>query len=75
MNIISCSYFVHLYLQFLVFCFVITNINGRSPCFAKYQNGTLGNETKGTVSVSEEDIYAFDYTEDSTNDQVYLLEQ
>lgn len=59
-----------------MFCFVITNINGRShACFAKYQNGTLGNETKGTVSVSEEDIYAFDYTEDSTNDQVYLLEQ
>ena len=68
----SFSYFVNLYLQLLVFCFVITNTNGRSPCFAKYQNGTLGNETQGTVSVRQEDIYAFDYKGNLNNDQVYL---
>jgi hypothetical protein len=75
MNITFISYnflVVHLYLQLSLFCFVISSINGRSPCFAKYQNGTLGKETNGTVSVRKEDIYAFDYTESLSNKQVYL---
>ena len=63
---------VHLCLQLVVFCFAISNINGRPPCFAKYENGTLGNITEGTVSVNKEDIYAFDYTQNLSNDQVYV---
>ena len=67
MNIILLSYYLQL---FLVFCLTIREVSGRS-CFA-VQNGTFGNETYGTVSVDEENIYVFGYTEDFNNEQVYL---
>lgn len=69
MKIISSCYFVYFHLQFFIVYVVITK-SGRSQCFVEYHNGTLGNETQGTVSVSQEDIYAFDYAENLDNDQV-----
>ena len=64
----SSCYFVHFSLQFLIFCVVMTNINGRLQCFANKHNGTLGKQTNGSVSVSREDIYAFDYADNLLND-------
>ena len=76
MKIISSCYFVYFHLQFLLVCVVITNSyrqsKSRSKCFVDYHNGTFGKQTDGTVSVSEEDIYAFDYAENLNNDQVYF---
>ena len=72
MKIISSCYFVYFHLQFLLVCVVITNSYRQSHCFVDYHNGTFGKQTDGTVSVSEEDIYAFDYAENLNNDQVYF---